>query len=99
MDDWAKFRSRSGFGQKTGIDIDGELPGILPTREWKAKRAFRRTLSYMSAIRSRFGIGQGFNTFTPLQMAYATAILPTAGSRSSRTLSNGYRTHAPASLD
>ena len=84
IDDWAKFMKPFGFGQKTGIDIDGELPGILPTREWKAKRFPKRS----EAARRRSGFtrasGRGFNIFTPLQMAYATAILANRGWRSGR---------------
>ena len=78
VDDWAKFMKPFGFGQKTGIDIDGELPGILPTREWKAKR-FPKDPKLHVGDQVSLGIGQGFNTFTPLQMAYATAILANRG--------------------
>ena len=78
IDEWAKFMKPFGFGQKTGIDIDGELPGILPTREWKAKR-FPKDPKLHVGDQVSLGIGQGFNTFTPLQMAYATAILANRG--------------------
>ena len=74
------------FRPKTGIDIDGELPGILPTREWKAKR-FPKDPKLHVGDQVSLGIGQGFNTFTPLQMAYATAILANRGWRSNRTWS------------
>lgn len=78
IDEWAAFMKQFGFGQKTGIDIDGELPGILPTREWKAKR-FPKDPKLHVGDQVSLGIGQGFNTFTPLQMAYATAILANRG--------------------
>ena len=38
IDDTARFMSQLGFGQKTGIDIEGELTGVLPSREWKRQR-------------------------------------------------------------
>jgi penicillin-binding protein 2 len=73
--------SRLGFGKPTGIDIEGERGGILPSTEWK-KGAFKD-----SAMQVWFpgetvivGIGQGFWTATPLQLANATAVLATRGS-------------------
>jgi len=78
IDDWANFMKQFGFGQRTGIDIDGELPGILPTREWKAKR-FPKDPKLHVGDQVSLGIGQGFNTFTPLQLAYATSILANRG--------------------
>ncbi|MCX7259473.1 MAG: penicillin-binding protein 2 [Burkholderiales bacterium] len=69
-----------GFGQITGIDILGESRGILPSTEWK------RT-SYKKAEQQRWysgetislGIGQGYNSFTMLQLAHATATLANNG--------------------
>jgi penicillin-binding protein 2 len=78
VDQWAEFMKPFGFGQKTGIDIDGELPGILPNRAWKAKR-FPKDPKLHVGDQVSMGIGQGFNTFTPLQLAYATAILANRG--------------------
>jgi penicillin-binding protein 2 len=78
IDDWATFMKQFGFGHKTGIDIDGELAGILPTREWKAKR-FPKDPKLHVGDQVSLGIGQGFNTFTPLQMAYATSVLANRG--------------------
>ena len=78
IDEWAAFMRRFGFGQKTGIDIDGELSGILPDRAWKAKYRPKDPKLHVGDQVS-LGIGQGFNTFTPLQMAYATAILANRG--------------------
>jgi penicillin-binding protein 2 len=69
-----------GFGQITGIDILGESRGILPSTEWK------RT-SYKKAEQQRWysgetislGIGQGYNSFTMLQLAHATATIANNG--------------------
>ncbi len=75
-----KFLSQFGFGQPTGIDIDGEKSGLLPSREWKRKR-FKRPedQKWYTGDSVSVGIGQGYNLATPLQLAYATAILANDG--------------------
>jgi len=78
IDEWAAFMRQFGFGQKTGIDIDGEITGILPDRAWKAKYRPKDPKLHVGDQVS-LGIGQGFNTFTPLQMAYGTAVLANRG--------------------
>lgn len=70
------FLTQFGFGQKTGIDLQGELPGLLPSREWKAKRYKQVWYPGETVIA---GIGQGFNLATPLQLAVATAALANGG--------------------
>lgn len=67
-----------GFGQHTGIDILGELGGILPSREWK-QRTYR-TVWYPGETLIT-GIGQGFMLTTPLQLANITATLSMYGRR------------------
>jgi penicillin-binding protein 2 len=78
VDEWSAFMRKFGFGQKTGVDIDGELTGTLPTREWKARR-FPKDPKVHVGDQVSLGIGQGFNAFTPLQLAYATSILANNG--------------------
>ena len=71
-----------GLGSRTGIDLDGESAGILPSKEWKAKRFSKMKPEYQRwypADVVSIGIGQGFNAYTPLQMANATAILASDG--------------------
>ncbi len=70
------FLTRFGFGSKTGIDISGEAPGLMPSRQWK-----RRThnLPWFPGETLIAGIGQGFVLTTPLQLANATAMLSTYG--------------------
>ncbi|MFK2878623.1 penicillin-binding protein 2 [Rhodanobacter hydrolyticus] len=68
-DDWM---SRFGFGQPTGIDLNGESSGILPSREWKAKRY---KTSWFPGETIIAGIGQGYWTVTPMQLAHALSIL------------------------
>ncbi|MBS4097881.1 MAG: penicillin-binding protein 2 [Sulfuricella sp.] len=70
------FIGRFGFGKKTGIDIEGEVTGLLPSREWKMKRYKQK---WYAGDTISVGIGQGYNLATPLQLAYATAILANQG--------------------
>src|SRR5262245_1740853 len=71
-----------GFGRKTGIDIDGELTGLLPSTEWKRKAYKRPEMQKWYAGETiSLGIGQGYNNFTALQMATATATLVSGGQR------------------
>ena len=84
IDDTYAFMSQFGFGQKTGIDLEGELPGVLPSRTWKRER-FSGS-NYREEHRKWYlgdsisaGIGQGYNAFTPLQQAQAIAIIANDG--------------------
>lgn len=70
------FLSQFGFGKKTGIDMDGEVAGVLPSREWKAKHSRQPWYPGETIIA---GIGQGYNLVTPLQLAVATAALANGG--------------------
>ncbi len=71
-----QFIGQFGFGQKTGIDIEGEVAGLLPSQEWKQRR-FQQKWFVGDTI--SVGIGQGYNLSTPLQLAFATAILANDG--------------------
>lgn len=70
------FMAPFGFGKRTGIDIAGEVAGLLPSRDWKKRRFGQRW--YVGDTIS-IGIGQGYNLVTPLQLASATAILANGG--------------------
>jgi len=76
IDRLSSFLSSFGFGQKTGVDISGELGGLVPTREWKRNK---RNQSWYPGETIITGIGQGFLHTTPLQLAYATATLANRG--------------------
>jgi penicillin-binding protein 2 len=84
IDDTARFLSTLGFGQKTGIDIEGELTGVLPSREWKRQRFAGKNFRdehrkwYLGDSISA-GIGQGYNAFTPIQLAHAIAMIAADG--------------------
>jgi penicillin-binding protein 2 len=74
------FMKPLGFGQYTGIDIQGEVRGVLPSQDWKRayyKRAEQK--KWYAGETISLGIGQGYNTFTMLQLAQATAILANGG--------------------
>ena len=65
-----------GFGESTGIDIHEETAGILPSRGWKRAR-YNQPWYHGDTV--NIGIGQGFWTVTPLQLAQATSILVNKG--------------------
>jgi len=71
---------RFGFGELTGIDIFGEVRGLLPSTEWKRK-AYKRAdqQKWYAGETISLGIGQGYNNFTMLQLASATATLANNG--------------------
>ncbi|HEX3383475.1 MAG TPA: penicillin-binding protein 2 [Paraburkholderia sp.] len=76
----ANFMKPWGFGQITGIDIAGEAKGILPSTDWK-RHAYRRPEQqrWYEGETVSLGIGQGYNSFTILQLAHATATLANNG--------------------
>jgi penicillin-binding protein 2 len=80
IDNIARFMAPFGFGSRTGIDLPGEASGVLPSPEWKRQR-FRRTeqQQWFAGETISVGIGQGYNAFTPLQLANALAALVNDG--------------------
>ncbi|MDP1636563.1 MAG: penicillin-binding protein 2 [Candidatus Nitrotoga sp.] len=76
IDNIYSFFSEFGFGKKTGIDMEGEVSGLMPSQEWKQKRYKQR---WYAGDTVSVGIGQGYNLVTPLQLAYATATLANDG--------------------
>lgn len=76
IDNIFNFLSRFGFGKKTGIDLEGETSGLLPSQEWKTKRYSQK---WFTGDTVSVGIGQGYSLVTPMQLAYATATLANNG--------------------
>ncbi|MEI2415276.1 penicillin-binding protein 2 [Orrella sp. JC864] len=74
------FMKPFGFGQLTGIDLEGERRGILPSREWK-RSAYkdREQQRWYAGETISVAVGQGYNSFTLLQLAQATAVLANDG--------------------
>jgi penicillin-binding protein 2 len=71
-----------GFGVKTGIDLQSEVTGLLPSTEWK-RRFYKKPEQqrWYAGETISLGIGQGYNNFTMLQLASATATLVSGGQR------------------
>jgi len=76
IDRLTSFVRHFGFGEKSGIDINGEVSGLLPTPEWKKRRYKQPWYMGETVI---VGIGQGYTLVTPMQLAQATAILANKG--------------------
>jgi len=74
------FMAPLSFGQITGIDIHGEVRGVLPSQDWK-RRYYKRAdqQKWYAGETISLGIGQGYNSFTMLQLAQATAIVANGG--------------------
>jgi penicillin-binding protein 2 len=74
------FMKPFGFGQKTGIDLENEKAGLLPSTTWK-RNAYKRPeqKKWYAGETISLGIGQGYNSFTPLQLAHAVANLANNG--------------------
>ena len=76
------FMKPLGFGQVTGVDIPGETRGVLPSTDWK-RATYKRPeqQKWYGGETISLGIGQGYNNFTMLQLANATATLAAGGVR------------------
>ena len=80
IDNIARFMGSLGLGKKTGVDIEGESEGVLPSPEWK-KRRFKRVeqQKWFAGETISIGIGQGYNAYTPIQLAQAMATVANNG--------------------
>jgi len=74
------FMKPLGFGQITGIDIHGEVRGVLPSQAWK-RNYYKRPeqKKWYAGETISLGIGQGYNAFTMLQLAQAVAVVANSG--------------------
>jgi len=86
------FMQPLGFGQITGIDVLGEVRGVLPSPEWK-RNYYKRPeqKKWYAGETISLGIGQGYNSFTMLQLAQATATLANQGVKHRPRLITGTR--------
>ncbi len=75
------FMKQFGFGQPTGIDLEHEKVGVLPSQEWKRERfkKNRAMQKWVGGDTVSISIGQGFNNYTMLQLAHAVATLANNG--------------------
>ena len=76
IDSIHSYLTQFGFGQPTGIDIEGEVPGLAPSQEWKQRRYNQK---WYAGDTVSIGIGQGYLLTTPLQLAAAVATLANNG--------------------
>src|SRR5690606_29789760 len=101
------FSRQFGFGQVTGIDLDGERAGILPSIEWKRKAyKDRKQQQWYAGETISVAVGQGYNSFTLLQLAQATSTLANSGAyrrphlvHATRDTRTGVATPTPSTPD
>ena len=81
IDKVSPYLKQFDLGQITGIDLPNESKGILPSKEWKKERFKKspKNQEWHPSEMVSISIGQGYNTYTPLQMAHATATLANNG--------------------
>lgn len=70
------FISQFGLGKKTGIDMEGEATGLLPSSAWKMRQYNQK---WYAGDTISVSIGQGYNLTTPLQLAFATMMIANNG--------------------
>jgi penicillin-binding protein 2 len=80
--------SHFAFGRQTGLDIPGELTGIMPSREWKQRA---RRSAWFPGDTVNVSIGQGYMLATPLQLAASIAISATHGKQVIPQVAQGTR--------
>lgn len=76
IDRFSMWMKRFGFGMPTGIEIQEEAAANMPSKEWKQKRYKK---PWVQGDTISVGIGQGYWTATPLQVAKATSIVVNNG--------------------
>jgi penicillin-binding protein 2 len=76
IDNIARYSEMAGLGSKSGIDLPGEAPGVVPSSKWKM-RNFRE--KWYAGETISVSIGQGALTVTPLQLAHAIGGIATGG--------------------
>ena len=90
IDRMAEILGEFGLGRRTGIDIAGEKPGLLPSRAWKrANFSSAEDKAWYHGETVITGIGQGYLLTTPLQLAQATATIASRGKLIQPTLLRG----------
>jgi penicillin-binding protein 2 len=78
VDRLAWYAKECGLGAKTGVNLDNEMPGLIPTAEWKNRRF---GVEWQEGETLSIAIGQGFNLVTPLQMVTLTSAVANGGTR------------------
>ena len=76
VDRLARYAKMFGLGEKTGVEIEHEKPGLIPTTEWKRKRY---NTKWHEGETLSIAIGQGYDLATPLQIALMTSVIANGG--------------------
>ncbi|RFP10625.1 MULTISPECIES: penicillin-binding protein 2 [unclassified Duganella] len=79
IDAISDFMKPFGFGQQTGIDLENEKTGVLPSQDWKRKRFKGAAGKWVGGDTISVSNGSGYNAYTPLQIAHAVANLANNG--------------------
>ena len=100
VDKLAGWLSHFGLGARTGVDINGELKGILPSPVWK-KAYFKKPADqvWFPGETVSFGIGQGYLIVTPIQAAHMTAIMAARGKSYKPRLVTAYRAQGTGEME
>lgn len=78
VDGLAEFAKKFGLGEKTGLEVEHEKAGLIPTRKWKLQR---KNVKWQEGETLSVAIGQGFNLTTPLQIAVMTSMFANGGKK------------------
>ncbi len=78
VDGLAKYARMFGLGQETGLEVENEKEGLIPTRQWKRERYDSK---WHEGETLSVAIGQGYNLVTPLQIAVMTAMIANGGKK------------------
>lgn len=76
VDTLASYANSLGLGKKTGIHLEHEKKGLIPTAAWKLRKYRER---WQAGETLTIAIGQGFNLTTPLQVNVMTAAIANGG--------------------
>jgi penicillin-binding protein 2 len=76
VDRLAKYARLFGLGRKTGVEMEHEKPGLIPTSAWKKRRYGK---PWQEGETLSVAIGQGFDLVTPIQLAFMTATVANGG--------------------
>ncbi len=78
VDTLAEYAKKLGLGVKTGLEIEHEKAGLVPTKKWKRDR---HNIKWQEGETLSIAIGQGYNLVTPLQITVMTAMLANGGKK------------------
>ena len=100
IDAISSYLENFGFGALTGVDLLGERTGVLPSRKWK-QNAFKtpETKRWYPGETISIAIGQGYNNYTPLQMAHAIGVLVSGGVNATPRLVSGKQNAATGEIE